>query len=462
MRGLYGRTGSFQEIPMRGAQKRKAATRPRQAIVIIHGVGEQYPMETLRSFVTSVVGEAHSKPDRISPTLELRRMAVPSKPHEDRFISTDFYELYWAHLMAGTSWRHVIAWARTLMLRWPVRVPFRLLPFWLLSWMLLLCAAWIYWMWQPGVAQSASTAAVVALGVVTLRVFGFYFGLQYVGDAARYLSPMPPNIGVRHAIRSAALDLLRGLHDDPLRRYQRIVVVGHSLGSVIAYDALTHLWQERHHPADHHPLVPAPQPAHDELKDAHALRPPACRDLQSRIWREQRAIGVPWKITDFITLGSPLAHASFLMAKSPNDFSDRKRQRELPTCPPQQEDPRDTEYGKSLLITDNGCKLLHHAALFACTRWTNLYFPGDLIGGPLQQPFGPWVDDHPVQSRRLFGLGQFLPSSHIRYWKTSERSTPNARVTDPNPQTAIEQLGKALDLNEWWTPENKAAALEGT
>jgi hypothetical protein len=145
------------------------------------------------------------------------------------------------------------------------------------------------------------------------------------------------------------------------------------------------------------------------------------------------------------------------MAKSAKDFSDRKAQREFPTCPPQKEDRRDKEYGESLLITDRGCKLLHHAALFACTRWTNLYFPGDLLGGPLRYLFGGWVDDRRLESFRLCGLGHFLPTSHIRYWK-SEPTTSNVRVTNPEARMALEELGKALNLNDWWTSENTDAA----
>ena len=104
-------------------------------------------MVTLRSFVQAVVGKpaaskpdvggtAASKPDRISPTLELHRMAVPasSKWEPGEPVSTDFYELYWAHLMTRTSWNHVAAWARMLMWRWPKQVPARLLYVWLVSW----------------------------------------------------------------------------------------------------------------------------------------------------------------------------------------------------------------------------------------------------------------------------------------------------------------------------------------
>jgi hypothetical protein len=314
-------------------------------------------------------------------------------------------------------------------------------------------AAWrivVYLTWQPDFGQSAVAAALVAVLVLAWRAAGIPFGLHYLGDAARYLSPVPPNIGVRHAIRAAALDLLRGLHDDPLRRYQRIVVVGHSLGSVIAYDALTYLWQERHHPPSHM-MTPPARPAPDDPTCADRMSPCAYRLTQSRVWREQRAMGVPWKITDLVTLGSPLAHASFLMAKDECDFCRSKRQREFPTCPPQGTDSRDEEYGESLLeVAIKGKKydvLLHHAALFACTRWTNLYFESDWIGGPPRKMFGWGILERALEPRSLRGR---LPTSHVRYWNESEGA-------------ALEELGKALDLNDWWTPENTVAAacMEG-
>src|SRR5262249_35906130 len=37
-----------------------------------------------------------------------------------------------------------------------------------------------------------------------------------------------------------------------------------------------------------------------------------------------------WLITDFVTLGSPLAHAEFLIAASADDLAKRKFERELP------------------------------------------------------------------------------------------------------------------------------------
>jgi len=181
-------------------------------------------------------------------------MAVPGSNEEWQcgdWVSTDFYELYWAHLMTGTAWRHVTAWAATLLLRWPWKVPSRLKTPWVICWIaVLIVAAALLGPSRPkSPSEWSLVGALTGLVILVCKSKGAYFGLQYAGDAARYLSPRPENVGVRQAIRSAAVDLLTGLHDDPTwRRYHRIILVGHSLGSVIGYDALTHLWQRRHHP----------------------------------------------------------------------------------------------------------------------------------------------------------------------------------------------------------------------
>jgi hypothetical protein len=64
-----------------------------------------------------------------------------------------------------------------------------------------------------------------------------------IGDAARYLHVAPANVQCRHAIRQAGIKVLDTLHE---RGYDRIIIVGHSLGSVIGYDILTHAWPSYH------------------------------------------------------------------------------------------------------------------------------------------------------------------------------------------------------------------------
>ena len=74
----------------------------------------------------------------------------------------------------------------------------------------------------------------------------FYAGLNaslletVLGDVGRYFRASPANIAVRWATRRLGVETLERLHADD--RYDRIVVVAHSLGSVIAYDVLRAFW----------------------------------------------------------------------------------------------------------------------------------------------------------------------------------------------------------------------------
>jgi hypothetical protein len=96
----------------------------KQAVVLIHGIGEQKPMDTLRGFVDSVLdppdpGEEAfwSKPDPLSDLFELRRLQS-----RGRSGSTHFYEYYWAYQVEGTSLQAVLAWLWSLIWR-SSRVP---------------------------------------------------------------------------------------------------------------------------------------------------------------------------------------------------------------------------------------------------------------------------------------------------------------------------------------------------
>lgn len=465
----------------------------RQAVVIIHGIGEQLPMSTLRGFVEAVVKHPqpdgltfYSKPDRISDTLELRRLTANKKYTGEN--PTDFYELYWQHLMTGTTSAHIQAWLGKLLLRRPGSVPRRLKLVWRSMWLLIFMAivslsAYAIWLGRPPVVEGIGAVVLLYLVRHLVQPLLKYFGLKYIGDAARYLSPFPENVGIRHAIRSAGLDLLRGLHLDPLRRYDRIIVVGHSLGSVIAYDVLTYLWQEMHSKVERSsqrngkpeleelrhleesapPPPPIDQGALDELTrwlNQMPQDPPdksdqlelnrQYRQHQHALWAEYRELGFPWRITDLVTLGSPLTYAEFLLANNLKEFREAKDQREFPTCPPRREDERDDEdkWGDRGLLQrvlpgeapKRRLHILHHGALFACTRWTNLYFPGDIIGGPLAykpDPCNPEkrveLFDLGVQDVELQGCSAHRWVSHVKYWAE---------------ESAVKELRKALNLGD--------------
>ena len=387
--------------------------KPRQAVVIVHGIGEQIPGDTLRGFVATVAGGSAdtvwSRPDRHSGSYELRSLTLS---RTGRRPATDFYEYYWAHVIRDTTMTDVGIWLWSILWRLPWRVPNHLRIVWALAWALVVAAGSLVLQLQelpesgvPWISLAVTAGIAVATGIVVHRF----------GDAARYLSPRPNNVRHREVIRERGLSLLNTLHRSG--RYDRIILVGHSLGSVIAYDLVTHLWAQMN--ASHLRLddvsfkaLAALERAANGNGDEADGSPARSNDphrLQHATWGELRRNGQPWLISDLVTLGSPLAHAELLLAQDRFDLADRVQQRELPVAPPVRENGRFAY--RSAYVSRLGNRrsrdVLHHAAPFAVVRWTNLYFPaplglfGDAVGGPLRPQFGQWVRD--------VALGKDLP-----------------------------------------------------
>lgn len=119
----------------------------RQAVVIIHGMGEQKPMDTLRSFVNGIKDnlqksdesekntKIRSKPDNISEIYETRRLSLSASRYRP---VTDFYEFYWAHNMRDNEFLNIISWLWKLVFTKPSIVPKRLLKVWLTIWVLII------------------------------------------------------------------------------------------------------------------------------------------------------------------------------------------------------------------------------------------------------------------------------------------------------------------------------------
>ena len=400
-------------------------------------------MDTLRGFVEAVwttdkeVQHKHavpgvwSKPDSISDSFELRRLTTSKNRSDSR---TDFFELYWAHLMEGTSVHHVLAWARLLLLRWPWTVPPQLLGVWIFLVVVGLVAGLFFiHSLLPETMRVVEIDSWITglLGAFSVWVAGPIVK-SVIGDAARYLNPAPTNVQRRQTIRSHGVKILERLHE---QGYERIIVVGHSLGSVIGYDILTHSWarfgRETKKGEDNNKA----HPVMDELEESLSKEPfnlDRYRQGQRAALDELAENGMKWRVTDFLTLGSPLAHAQILLAADKDDLGEKKEAREFPTSPPVLEDKRFSYPPR------NARRRPHHAAVFGFTRWTNLYFParwivfGDLIGGPVANVFGRGVKDVAVKTRQYLGL-----FSHTLYW--------NAKKCAP-PCDHIQALREALDL----------------
>ncbi len=452
--------------------------RSRQALILIHGIGEQRPMETLRGFVDAVLDQGpstsqaeakyYSKPDLLADNLELRRL-VSAGGRDDR---TDFYEFYWAHLMPTTAWGRLASWYWVLMQRRPKDVPTQVMPLYLLSWLIFIVVIGF------GLTETMRFALGYRVGSEPLEkapwliiAFGSLLSAtvrSYVGDAAVYLSPSPPNIEARQKIRAAGLALLDKVVAS--ERYDRIVIVGHSLGSVIGYDVLTFAWQrhcerlrerisaawgEGRYPQRTTTALRAAELVAKEIRDTRnpmddmAALAARWRRATGAVDEEQRANGDDWLVTDFVTLGSPLAHGALLLAKDRLDFERRARERELPHCPPVRE--LNGKFSFEHRDFDNKGRpqravVLNHAAVFAVVGWTNLYFPcrhvlkGDLVGGPIAPLFWAGVRDVPVSTKTWAGWlshTQVLAAQRRRHRPGDGPSGAFTRGARSRPATAL-------------------------
>lgn len=442
----------------------------KQAVVFFHGIGEQIASESVERFADAVLaehvkgaGKYTSAPDESSYQLRVLRANERTELRPGGAAirtprATDFFEFYWAHKPDGMELSDSMLWLAGLLFRRPPR---HLLPLWGLSWILVIIA------FVAGFLGISDTIRETGTGVpeftVTLISGGLAFALEafvirYLGDAALYFKPTPKCFTAREEIMEEGVKLLRRLSTSA--EYSRIIVVGHSLGSVIAYDVLRHLWESEFW--DQYQSPRADQPALEELEAVGPnLRAESTdRDVreyqekQLALWHEMRSLGNPWRITDFVTLGSPLAHASLLFR---GDIFKKQKNGELPTNPPQpfspsvgrvklkdlyalHMSPREAQNTRSVnrYLKRDGC--------FAMTRWTNIYFPtrfaifGDFIGGPLRSWFGSGIKDQPVAVSNP--IRRFTPLAHLSYWKG--KSTWSVRHAPPG---ALYSLIKALDLN---------------
>lgn len=447
----------------------------KQAVVLIHGIGEQKPMATLRSFVEAILPsnmdgreKYWSKPDPMSELFELRRLQATGR------TKTHFYEYYWAYHVEGTKRWHLARWLWELLLRKWCNVPAALRGIWLMTWIFALMLAMLGGLGGLAYLQNGNNllSDYGSFGILFLLLAGMMEGflVYHVGDAVRYLSPHPQNIALRQKIRAEGVRLLRQLHDS--RDYDRIIIVGHSLGSVIGYDLITHLWIEHNRVYDFKTNAPAinkileehgtPQPlignslyqaGESLLSDPTPEALQRFQDAQFEGWKEQRKWGNSWRISDFVTLGSPLAHAMLLLACDRDEFKARVRQRELPVCPPVREEKSYAYQSAETYPVGDGRlftpRILHHAAPFAVTRWTNLYFPaylglfGDNIGGPLKKVFGPGVQDIAVT---LKSWRRYTPAAHTAYWKLEPPPAANKHDHETRAY-AVDALRDVLELD---------------
>ncbi|CAN7172696.1 hypothetical protein [Mesorhizobium sp. LjRoot246] len=463
----------------------KAPRKPGQAVVIVHGMGEQRPMDTLRGFVQAVwshdlgrapfyahvadpadpagatINQSWITPDSRTNSYELRRITTPYDVDGRR---TDFYELYWADITQGTTRGRLAAWVTNLLWRKPSDIPpdaRQLYLVTLLAVIVVLCAALALAtsVWQGNISWLAGTLVTVLASLIIWAVDRF--GLPYFGDVAAYVRAEAATVEKRALIRERGLRLLKRLMTDD--SYDRIVLVSHSLGSMIAYDLLQILW------ADFRPRKLEAIRDKAKLKAIRAIDkatlvvdgsawPGSLDDLagfrrnQWELYRQLRtgdADHRPWKISDFVTLGSPLTHSEFLVTYNLAEFRRGIAERLFSACPPIAEG---AAAGGTVLYQEGRSpsgkpqRAVHHGAVFAATRWTNIFdsgngwLTGDPISGPMAENFGPGVENVQVELRG--SLGRVF--THTLYWSLTATGVEVAAGARPRSHLAV--LRDAVDL----------------
>ncbi len=536
--------------------------KPRTAVLVVHGMGNQRPLKTVRAIVDALYGHVRpqgqdaprqwwTKLDRDIADIDLPVIVTAPIDARDGLRVVDFHECYWAPLMAEARFVAVPMWLFELVRKGPWTMPSGVRPLWfvfgallalwivsavllgltaicmfigleaipthttplwakMLPWIgaAMLCFATMHWrgvlllgldfallylghmlvcdcnplpnghlpmgLEWPGAATSPYL--IVAIFALTLfLLMNWFFLLTVVGDAARYLRAAPSNIDVRRKIRSMAVEMLARLHAanwEGVPKYDRIIIVSHSLGTVVAYDMLRAYWghvsAELGDPQtivggegdgearpdgrvqDNFAREDDPQPVLDQLTligltpaeraEWHSRARRVLRGLDKRMLERGDAfkdkLAKRWIVSDFITMGSPLAQATFLLAEGGGEgtlqrsFDRKRREREFPTSPAPLSSDRNLSF-----TSGSGERLFHHGALFGLTRWTNLFFPvrgilwGDLVGGAARPLFGCGVKDVPVKGG---WFGSFL--GHTAYWRSKGPTT----VKSGNGETVVD------------------------
>ncbi len=392
-------------------------TTVRTAVVFVHGLLERRPMDTFDTFAKTVLSpqggewEYYPQPLEVTDSYEARRYVAPS-------AGTELFEYDWSFLMTSTRYAGFMPALARVFLRRPRHVPDQLFGIWRLAWLALLIPVALLvgvitvggFLLHTGVAGwivgVVSSVVVLTIGFGVLRTAPRALNRSFLTtgfvNVARYFDPAPESYGARRAIRGGLVDLLSTLHQG---RYARIVVVGHGIGGYIAYDALAELWAETYELRAETSAGSEPV----EIGDFQAV--------QFARWQDLRSQGNPWRTTDFVTVGTPMALADLFVARPPilagfsrtdsrHELFDRLiRRGVVVSCPPR---PDESDGGVS-------------QSPFAATRWTNIWFPvrrgsirGDWFGGVLRPLFGVGIREIAVTGNRPERLG--LGAAQTKYF----------------------------------------------
>lgn len=442
---------------------RAEARAPSTAVVFVHGMREKRPMENLDDFVKTALPpcaaqgeptwEFYARPDVVTDSYEAH--CYSTRPQQGALDAetgqhhTDIYEYNWPFLSTSKPSAGFGATALRLFLRRPANVPDSLFGMWRRVWIMLLAILLaIPLLFVAGYLLSSDVPGSIVGLISGAVVLLFWFGLlRFVvavlaGSAvaaplvsvARYLDASPQSHVSRRAIRGGLVDLLRDLHDG---RHSRIIVVAHGVGAYIAYDALASLWAQTPVPKIHSMQTfddVAGRLVGDNQSDKELDK---FQNAQFTLRQDLRSQGNHWYITDFVTIGAPMALADLVVTRagiySGFKDSDLTHRRELfdalvargvlVRCPPRSESLA-VEAIDNRRRDDSGT--LGFQSPFAVTRWTNMWFPvirgslhGDWFGGELRALFGPGIRDIPVRGNQPERLKR--GSAHTEYFRRPDK-----------------------------------------
>lgn len=401
-----------------------------------------------RDMIAAYDAPIYAKPDTVNDSVDLRRVTTRYWEGADP-RRVDFFEYYWAHLMRGNTVRGTVDWVLGLFIRSPSSVPTGLRRVWAAGLVFLIAAIalFIAAAIPKDIAELLFDRKVIFLLAILSTVSGFGAArwlAPVAGDAARYFSTNPDNVEARQKIIRNGVDVIEKLTRSG--EYDRIVLVGHSLGSAIGLDILHQAFgrvRPDHWAASHPKKSPGAdalarlekasaaldarlgEAAADGSEDALCDFRQAQRHYAAALREQWQAGAAPWLVSDFVTLGSPLSKANVLIARDERDFALLTERRQVPTCPPKLEQktpPRLSFAGRG------GARIPHFGSIFAPTQWTNIYFPsrailfGDIISGPVAPLFGRGVRDI-----RLSLAGWRF--RHLDYWLSPSASPPPEWIT---------------------------------
>ncbi|TPQ36174.1 hypothetical protein C2U70_13280 [Bradyrhizobium guangdongense] len=300
--------------------------------------------------------------------------------------------------------------------------------------------------------------ALVLISALVVLVQGFL--VKFFGDVARYTIASPGNILPRQKVRDRGLDLIKRL--SATGRYDRIILVAHSLGCIIAYDIINLLWSDYVATRERNDgLVPSADGMMNEVqavinasmaepfdlaafrraqRSFHLALQKADRERLNGIEPGKDDALVRWLISDLVTIACPLTHANFLLAKTATELDQRIKRRELSTCPPYLEEHRDGKHYLTYHAESVSASRFIHDAVFAGVRWTSIhdrpanrlwFLFGDFIAGPIREPFGKGIADIKVEPRWESDLLPERFFTHTIYWNLRQ---PDA---DPTPRSVL-------------------------